>query len=59
MKRKYELPVLKVYSVIVDSHLLIGSHIGEGGAGQNGDVKKFVPFEDSENENIFEDNPFE
>lgn len=59
MKRKYETPAMQEHVVTIDTHLLIGSNIGEGGAGQEGDVKGFVPLDDSESESIFEDNPFE
>ena len=38
----------------VTSRILIGSNIGEGGEGQQGDVKIFDSFESP-----FEDSPFE
>ena len=59
MRTKYQQPELQEHLVTIDSHLLIGSNIGGGGEGNEGDVKGFVPFDESDNESIFEENSFE
>lgn len=40
MKRMYEIPAMQENYANVIIEFLIGSHIGEGGEGQEGDVKE-------------------
>lgn len=59
MKKIYEQPAMQAQAMYVTSRILGVSNIGEGGEGQQGDVKSFGSFESSEKENLFEENPFE
>ena len=59
MKRMYKQPALQEHALLMTSQLLTGSNIGEGSAGQQGDVKRFVDWGDSNNGSIFEESPFE
>jgi hypothetical protein len=59
MRKVYEKPIMLEQKIHIESHLLVGTNIGEGGAGQQGDVKGFVSFDEPEGESILEENPFE
>ncbi|MBR6033036.1 MAG: hypothetical protein IKP36_13945 [Bacteroidaceae bacterium] len=56
MKRKYVSPIMQEDFAEVTLVILAGSHIGEGGEGQEGDVKEFV-LED-EDEGFWEPSTF-
>lgn len=58
MKRKYQQPAMQEEVMNVNNQILAGSHIGEGGEGQQGDVKGLGSLEES-GKSIFEENPFQ
>ena len=59
MKKDYAQPAMQTNEMDMTCNILTGSNIGEGGEGQQGDVKGFGLLDDSDKENHFEENPFE
>lgn len=59
MKRMYERPVLQELKVDMNTAFLAASHISEGNEGQDGDVKESISWDFTDNESIFQENPFE
>ena len=59
MKHTYAQPAMQEMELDPAYTLLAGTNIGEGGEGQQGDVKGFGSIKDSNQGSVFDDNPFE
>ena len=52
MKKTYEQPVVEELATELECEILVGSNIGEGGEGQEGDVRDLDVWSEFESESI-------